>query len=97
MHQKRKKPLPFNWKSLTNSNPCSAGSSDQKFKLSSTTSNLKVPQAMTSSWAKSYRNYLSLASNTSQIFNAAMLTGYLPAQSKVVNLANPPMNLCPTS
>jgi hypothetical protein len=42
--------------SVTNSNPRSAGSSDQKFKLSSTTSNLEVPQATTSSRARSFRN-----------------------------------------
>jgi hypothetical protein len=61
IHQEKKKPLPFNWKSLTNSNPRSAGSIDQKFKPSSTTSNLKVPQATTSSRPKSFRNYLPLA------------------------------------
>jgi hypothetical protein len=69
MHQKRKKPSPFNWKSLTNSNPRSVGSSDQKFKLSSTTSNLKAPQATTSSRAKSFRNYLPLASNISHKYS----------------------------
>jgi hypothetical protein len=47
--------------SLTNSNPRSAGSFDQKFEPSSTTSNLKVPQATTSSRAKFFRNYLPLA------------------------------------
>jgi hypothetical protein len=69
MYQKRKKPLSFNWKSLTNSNPHSAGSIDQKCKPSSTTSNLKVPQATTSSRAKSYRNYLPLASNISRRYS----------------------------
>jgi hypothetical protein len=56
---------PFKWKSLTNSNPRSAGFIDQKFKPSST-SNLKVRQATTSSRAKSFRNYLRLVSNISQ-------------------------------
>jgi hypothetical protein len=55
MHKKGKKPLPFNWKSLTNSNPHSAGSINQKFK----------PPSAISSRAKSYRNYLLLASNIS--------------------------------
>jgi hypothetical protein len=59
----RKKPLPFNFKSLTNWNPRSAGSIDQKFKPTSATSNLKDPQVTTSSRAKSFRNYLPLASN----------------------------------
>jgi hypothetical protein len=63
INQERKKPLPFNYKFLTNPNRRSAGSIDQKFKPSSTTSNLKVLQATTSSRAKSFRNYLPLASN----------------------------------
>jgi hypothetical protein len=72
---------------------------DQKFKLSSTTSNLKVPHATTLSRAKAFRNYLLLSSNKTfqelppavikylaQIFNAAMLTGYFPAQWKVAKI-----------
>jgi hypothetical protein len=49
--------------------PGSTSSIDQKFKPSSTTSNLKVPQATISSWAKFFRNYLPLASNISNRYS----------------------------
>jgi hypothetical protein len=68
IHQKRKKPLPFNLKSLTNSNPCSAGYIGQKFKPSSTT------QATTSSWAKySIVHKINEALETKQYCSAAFL------------------------
>jgi hypothetical protein len=54
---------------LPTQTPCSASSIDQKFKPSSTTSNLNVLQATTSSRAISYRYYLPLASNISHRYS----------------------------